>query len=224
MDFWNVLTFSSALLKSERFSWSNSSSLRQLLIFYSLSPSRAKNGGSYYTSVLLRIAITLNVVLERVCQPWASSLMGTPPRQKSSRVESSIESGKLLKMSSRVLNFWVPLSSILLVFLARFRVEYSKQNSETRWKLILLEKREYQVHLFLTYEYFKTPRKNRVSSTALLKKLAHGWCAPKFFWEFNDSYHWKVLHEHNGWVEWNMPQKQKLLWTNPIAPICRVLQ
>ena len=38
-------------------------------------------------------------------QPWASLPMGTPPRQKSNRVESSTESGKLLKIASRVLDF-----------------------------------------------------------------------------------------------------------------------
>ena len=57
-------------------------------------------------------------------QPWASLPVGTPPRQKSNRVESSTKSGKLLKIASRVLDFRVTLNLILLVILACFRVEY----------------------------------------------------------------------------------------------------
>ena len=50
-------------------------------------------------------------------QPWASLPMATPPQQKSSQVESSIESGKFLKLSSQVLDIRVHLNST-------FGVEY----------------------------------------------------------------------------------------------------
>ena len=52
-------------------------------------------------------------------KPWASLPMAAPPRQKLSQVESSIESGKFLKLSSQVLDIRVHLNST-------FGVEYFK--------------------------------------------------------------------------------------------------
>ena len=77
------------------------------------------------------------------------------------KIESSIESGKFLKLSSQVLDIGVHLNST-------FRVDYFELNSEIRRKTSRVN---------LTSRVFLSSSNSKTSSSALPKKLTHG-CWP----------------------------------------------